>query len=215
MRFLNKISLLGLIIFIYVAAFPLSAYGEMTSTNYYIYADSVGYNGGLVSTSTIYTLTDTTGDVSAGSAATSTIYSLVGGFQAANLDENLSFVITTTTLDLGTLSKTAVSSATTSIVVACNAVTGYSISLSDVSGSMPTAVSDGTVTAGADEYGVSTSGGNAATSGDVAVANGLVLASATTDIVQTTTTVAFKASYNTVSAGTYSQALVLTAAANF
>lgn len=214
MHFLNKASLLGLVTLINIAAFPLPVFGEMTSADYFIYADSVGFNGGQYSSSTTYTLTDTAGDMLAGSA-TSTTYTLNGGYQATVLDENLSFTISTSSIDLGTLSSATVSSSTASLIVATNASTGYSLSLSGITGSMPTAVLDGTVTAGADEYGVSASGINAAISGDVAVTEGLVVALATSEVPQTTTTLAFKASYAAGTPGSYSQSMTLTASANF
>lgn len=214
MRFLNNSSLFGLIIILSSAALPLTVKGEMTSANYYIFADSVGYNGGGTSTSTNYTLSDTVGEVAVGTG-TSTSYSLAGGFQAANLDENLSFVISDTSLNLGTLSNSSVSSVTTAIIVTCNASAGYTVSVSDVSGNIASTVSDGTVTAGQDEYGISASGGNAAIAGDQAVVNGLILASANYEVPQTTTTIAFKASYTAATAGSYSQSIVLTASGNF
>ncbi len=214
MRLLNKANLLGLVTLMTVAAFPLPTSGEMTSTNYYIYADSVGFNGGQYSSSTNYTLTDTAGDMLAGST-TSTTYTLNGGYQAAVLDENLSFTISNSSIDLGTLSNAAVSSSTTDIVVTTNANTGYSLSLVNVSGSMPTAVADGTVTAGADEYGVSASGAGALISGDVAVTEGLAIALSTNEVIQATTTLAFKASYLSGTPGSYSQSMTLTASANF
>jgi hypothetical protein len=83
--------------------------------------------------------------------ATSTTYTLRGGFQAMEQDQTLSLTVSTSSLSLGTLSKTAVSNATTTFSVNTNSLTGYTVSISEVSGTSPATVSDGAVTAGADE----------------------------------------------------------------
>jgi hypothetical protein len=206
-----KIGIAAAVVLLFV---PLSAYGEMSSGNYNIYADSIGFNGGNYSTSTNYALSDTIGESGAASVS-STTYTLNGGYQAMIQDDVLAFTIATTSVALGTLSKTAVNAADTAFYVSCNAVSGYSVSIGAVTGSMPAAVSDGAVTIGSDEYGLSTSGDAAATRGDVAVTNGLVLASASGAVHNATTTVTFKASYSTTQAGSYSQTITLTASANF
>lgn len=206
-----KIGIAAAVVLLFV---PLSVYGEMSSGNYNIYADSIGFSGGNYSTSTNYSLSDTIGESGAASVS-STTYILNGGYQAMNQDDTLGFAIATTSVDLGTLSKTAVNEAGTAFYVSCNAISGYTVSIGALSGTMPPAVSDGSVTIGSDEYGLSTGGNAAATSGDVAVTNGLILASTSGAAYNATTTVTFKASYSTTQAGSYSQTITLTASANF
>jgi hypothetical protein len=218
MRFHVKITTSLVTLATLVASFgaPQAALGEMTSTNYSIYADSVGFGGLNNSTSTSYTLSDTAGEAGA-ETATSTTYTLRGGFQAMEQDQTLSLTVSTSSLSLGTLSKTAVSNATTTFSVNTNSLTGYTVSISEVSGTSPATVSDGAVTAGADEYGVATVGDHGAISGEASVIAGRVLASFNNSTSgYATTTLVFRASYLTDSlAGSYSQTVSLIASANF
>lgn len=194
---------------------PFPAFGAMSSATYSIYADVVGANGSVNSSGATYSLSDTPGEAVAG-IVTSGSYELRGGFQAAEQDESLSFSVSQSSLNLGTLSTSQVSSASTVLTVTCNAATGYSVSVSSISGAMPNVVIDGAVTAGSEEYGVATSGTDSATTGDVSVSSGRVLASASSAVISSQTTLTFKASISSGSvAGTYGQSVVLTASANF
>lgn len=203
----------GLVIF--GLGIPITAFGSMSSATYSIYADVIGVNGAVYSTGTTYALSDTPGEAVAGTVDSGT-YEVRGGFQAAEKDQTLSFTISNSSLDLGTLSTSAVSSAATVLSVTCNAPTGYSLSISGTSGIMPASVSDGSVTAGSEEYGVAVSGTDSAVAGDVAVASGQVLASSASAVDSSATTLTFKASIDSAStAGTDSQTVTLTASANF
>ncbi|MBI5728994.1 MAG: hypothetical protein HY983_01990 [Candidatus Magasanikbacteria bacterium] len=194
---------------------PVAALGSMSSVTYSIYADVIGANGSVYSTGTTYSLNDTPGEAVVGTV-TSGSYELRGGFQAAEKDETLSFTVSNSSLDLGTLSRTQVSSASTALTVTSNSLTGYSVSISGASGIMPNGVGDGAVSADSEEYGVAASGADSAVSGDVSVVSGRVLASANTAVIGSETTLTFKASINAASVGgTYSQAVTLTASANF
>lgn len=194
---------------------PVVAFGSMSSATYSIYADVIGANGAVNSTGTTHSLNDTPGEAVLGTV-TSGSYEVRGGFQSAEKDESLSFSVSNSSLDLGTLSQTQVSSAATTLSVTCNAFTGYSVSISGTSGIMPDVVRDGSVTAGSEEYGVAASGTDSAVTGDVSVVSGRVLASAATAVVGSEIALTFKASINAASvAGTYSQAVILTASANF
>lgn len=194
---------------------PALTLGSMSSATYSIYADVVGADGTVSSTGTTYSLNDTPGEAVAGTV-TSTSYELRGGFQASEEDESLSFTVSASSLALGTLSRTQVSAASTTLTVTSNALTGYSVSISGTSGTMPDGVRDGAVSVDSEEYGVAVSGADSAVTGDASVASGLVLASAATAVSGSETTVTFKASINAAStAGTYSQTVTLTASANF
>lgn len=192
--------------------FPTGARGEMSSPTYLIFADTIGVAGGEVTTTSVYTLTDTFSEVAATSTTGST-YTMRGGFQAMERG-SLNMTLSSASLNLGTLSATAVSSASTVVSVTTDSATGFTISLSDVSGSMPTGVSDGTVSIGVEEYGVAVSGNGAAYSGDAAVANGLTLVSRGDAVVAEQYTLTFKASKGSGSvAGTYSQNMTVVASA--
>lgn len=197
--------------------YPFAVLGAMSSTNYYIYADSVGVNGGGLSVTGTYSLEDTLGESPVG-VATSTSYEARGGYQAMERGE-LSLAISSASLSLGTLSASAVNTASTTLTVSSDASTGYTLSVGSVSGSLATsfhAVSDSSVTAGSEEYGASGSGGDNQLSGDVAITNGLVVASANTPRVNSATVLTFKAAMsNATVAGPYSETITFTASANF
>lgn len=194
---------------------PGFAQAEMTSTNYHIYADSIGLNGGEFATSTNYSLDSTTND-SPGGLATSTSYTVVGGYQGANLSESLSVNIESASIGLGELSSASVATDSVAIVVETNSITGYLLTVGSVSGSMIASVSDGSVSAGSEEYGIAVTGAHASFGDDRSVIAGRVLASVSDAVLSTTTTLEFKASVaSNTTDGEYSQTVTLTASANF
>lgn len=199
---------------IFALLYPVAGYAVMTSSNYTIYADSVGLNGGSLSTSSVYSLQDTTADSPAG-ISTSTSYELRGGYQAAERDD-LSVSLSSAALDLGTLSDTKVSSASAIVTVTSYSLTGYTLSVGSISGSQLTAVADGEVSAGAEEYGLSASGQHSQVSGDASVIAGRTIASTGAPAYGAATTVVFKASRAPNSASsTYRHTVTFTASANF
>ena len=195
---------------------PAMASGEMTSTNYYIYADSIGLNGGDISTSTTYTLNDTAND-SPGGQSTSTLYRINGGFQGMDLDESLTLTISDTNLAFGTISASAVAMNSVTTTVSCNSITGYSLAISNVSGTTPTAVADGSVTAGVEEYGVAVTGDQAAFVDDRSVIGGRQIAFSDSAILSSVTVVSFKAAAASPSGSgsSYAHTVTITASANF
>jgi len=198
-----------------VLAVPGLALAAMSSTNYYIYADSVDYGGGT-GTSTNFGLQDTFGGFATG-ISTSTSYQINAGYQAAT-QGTLSFVLSGTSISFGSLA-TAGTVATSNVTATVNtdSATGYTLSISGVSGTALAAVGDGIVDgAGSiEEYGLAVSGSNVAYANDAAVINGLVLSSAIAPASFDITTLTFKAVRAASSvAGTYSQNISLTAAAN-
>lgn len=195
--------------------FPATALGSMSSASYSISADIIGPNGLVYASGTTFSLTDTAGEAVAGTI-TSGSYTLRGGFQSSEPDETLSFTVSASSVALGTLSASSVASADTVLTVTCNAITGYTLSVSSASGSMPTVVSDGSVTAGSEEYGLAVAGTDKAFSNDASVISGRVLASSGVPVISSQTTAIFKAAMSSAStAGTYSQTVTLTASANF
>lgn len=193
---------------------PVILYAAMSSTNYYIYADSIGLQGGGLATSTSYSLQDSVSDPMAGTA-TSSSYEMRGGYQAMDRGA-ITVTISNTSLDLGILSFGNVNSVSTDVVVTSEAITGYTLSVESVSGSMPAAVTDGSVTAQSEEYGFTASGSQSLISTDVAVAAGRQIASASQETRNATTTLTFKASRSTGTVvGSYSQTINLVVSANF
>lgn len=205
--------LLGILLF--GAASPLRGQAAMTSTNYTIYADSVGVNsGGGEGSGGSFNLQDTLGE-SPVDATTSTSYQVLGGYQSMDAG-SISLSLSNSSLNLGTLSAASVSTAGSTATVTTNSTTGYTLSVSALSGSMPANVADGSVTAGVEEYGLAVGGSDAAFGNDRAVVNGLALASSGSPVYQSQTTLTFKASRGSASAaGGFSQSITITASANF
>lgn len=175
-------------------SWPTLVFGAMSSTQYYIYSDSLGVDGGTFSSSTSYSLTDTIGESPVGTISSAS-YELRGGFQ--NMERGtVSITVGSPTLNLGNLSILEVKTASTTVVVTSEAASGYSLTVTDISGGGVTAVADGAVTAGNDEYGVAVAGDHRAFSDDRGVTNGRVLAVTSSPAYSVTSTLTFKASYS-------------------
>ncbi len=192
--------------------YPLRSSAFMSSTNFQIISDTIGVGGGL-STSTSFGLQDSISGVSVG-IASSTSYRVMGGFQTTDSGQ-ISLSITNASLDLGTLSTAAVNTASTVATVTTDVPTGYTLSVGAVTGTSLTPVADGMVTAGSEEYGLTTTGNERLITTDVAVTNGLNLATKASAITGSATTLTFKASISSASAAaTYSQNITLSASSN-
>ncbi len=211
---MKKIAKLNLIVAILML--PVSVLAAMSSTNYYIYADSVESGGGL-SSGGAYSIEDTMGEgfvsKSIGSA-----YKINAGYQAMVLG-TLSMNISNGTISLGDLSTFTVSSASTTVTVTTDAENGYSMSIQSISWADLTLadVADGTVTVGQEEYGVAVSGPDIplAFTDDRSVVAGRVLANKTSEAVGSQTVITFKASISSdTSSGDRSQAVGIAVSAN-
>lgn len=193
--------------------FPLVVLGAMSSTDYYIYADSIDIGGGL-SVGGNYSLQDTSGGLAVGSQTGGT-YEILGGYQSMERGE-LSFSVSSSSLSMGILSTTTISVASTIVSVSADSNTGYTLSVGSISGTHLTNVADGSVTAGSEEYGVVTGGDQGLLATDTAITTSLILASSNAPIVNSQTTLTFKAAVSpSTVAGSYSQTVTLTASANF
>lgn len=194
-------------------SFPLVGIAEMSSTNYSIYADSFTI-GGFFSTSTDYSFWDSVGEWSAGNI-TSTTYEILGGFQAMERG-NLSLIISKNSLNLGSLSVNNVNSDSTNFTISSDSDTGYIFSINSAGASPITAVGDGEITAGSEEYGFAISGANAAFDNDRSIIAGRLLASSTVPVANDLLTMTVKASRtSTTTYGNKSQNIVLSLSGNF
>lgn len=192
------------------------ANGDMSSTHYQIYADSIGVDGGNFSSSTSFSLTDTIGEPAAGTVS-STDYEVRGGFQAMDRGTLVVSVGNGGTINMGTLSPKTVGTASVDVAISTDSATGYELSISSVSGPAPLAdvVPPAVVTAGVEGYGFSASGPDSVISGDVPVQPSLI-SSTSSPVISDVTTLIFKAamgSGNYAGAG-FSQTIGLTASAN-
>lgn len=216
---LNKISVKKTIwkLFVMVLvglSLPAISFGAMSSANYYIYADSVDSGGGWNSGG-VYALSDTLGEGGVG-ISSSSVYQVRAGYQAMERG-NLTLLLSSNSIDLGTLSAASVSSASIVATVNTNSLTGYTLSVGSTSGASLSDVSDGAVdgVGSAEEYGLAVSGADGSFGDDRAVSAGLVLASSARDANYTPTTITFKAKAGGSSVGgTYSQSVLLNLAAN-
>ncbi len=123
---------------------------------------------------------------------------------------------------LSTLSKTAVKTSVTGLEVLTNASGGYTASVYD-DGNLRTAsgddindVADGTVTAGSEEYGISTAGADAAGAGDFAITTTNTSVATSAGGSNNRTAIIYQASIaDSTEAGSYSHSVTYTVTANF
>ncbi|MDD2758562.1 MAG: hypothetical protein PHD72_04315 [Patescibacteria group bacterium] len=201
-----------LIFILAVLLAPTRTAALMTSSNYTIYADAVDSGGGL-SAGGSYILQDTVGESPAG-FSTSSAYEIRAGYQ--HMEKGfLTLQLSATSLNLGTLSASAVNVASTTATISTDASAGFSFSTTAVAGTVITAVADGTVSAGSEEYGFTVSGNESQFSNDVAVASSVLLAASTGPVTNSLTVLNFKASMaSSTTAGSYSQTVTVSASAN-
>ncbi|OGH92511.1 MAG: hypothetical protein A2534_01015 [Candidatus Magasanikbacteria bacterium RIFOXYD2_FULL_39_9] len=195
---MRKISLFAIIILLGAVAFPSASFGVMSSTNYTIFADSIDA-GGVLSTSGTYSLEDTIGETPTGGSVTSSVYEVLAGYQAMDWSV-LVLDVDTNTINLGTLSTSAVTTSSATLSVTVDASSGYVLSVGSVSGTSLTAVADGAVSAGTEEYGIAVSGIDAAFADDQAITAGLNVSSSSTLVTYAETVVTFKAAISSASA---------------
>ncbi len=210
MKTITKLNLMLAILLL-----PISVWAAMSSTNYYIYADSVETGGGL-SAGGVYSLEDTLGEGII-SQTGGTTYNINAGYQAMVLG-SLSMNISSNAINLGTLSTTTVITNTTTVTISTDAADGYYMSIQTASANPLTAVSDDEVTAGQEEYGLAVVGADAIVLTDQGITTGLPLAQKLTPGTGVNDLV-FKAAISptTVSSnpGNKSQSIVIGVSANF
>jgi len=213
------------LVFIYVGIFrgvPVS-FALMSSESYINWMDSLNFGGEETSFSTNYKLQDTLGEVGTGRIS-STNYTGLIGFRQAEADPKMTFTISDTTVDFGTLSVSSVSSDSVTITTTTNAVDGYVTTIYETenlktgAGSDIDDVADGTVTAGSEEYGIRTSGA----AGQMNAADTSIITSPQTVALYSSwingsaVTITFKAAISSLtSAGAYSHNVTLISTGRF
>lgn len=191
---------------------PAVAHGLMTSSSYRLYGDELGAAGGR-STSSSYIEQDTTGGMAIGDSS-STNYTLLSGFQALSEHPTFSFSVSSPTVALGTLSTSSVATGVHTFTTSTNAPLGFTV-VATADGDLragPEAlngVSDGSVTAGAEEYGVGLIGTDRAFTDDRApTSGGLTVATRSNWKNGSVVTVLYKAAISSSTmSGSYAQAL--------
>jgi len=207
MKTITKLNLMLAILLL-----PISVWAAMSSTNYYIYADSVETGGGL-SAGGVYSLEDTLGEGII-SQTGGTTYIINAGYQAMVFG-SLSMNISSNAINLGTLSTTTVITNTTTVTISTDAADGYYMSIQTAGANPLSAVNDGEVTAGQEEYGLAVVGADAVTTTDQGITTGLPLAQKLTPGTGVNDLV-FKAAISpTTISGNRSQSVVIGVSANF
>lgn len=148
-------------------------------------------------------------------------YEVQAGFQSA-VKNGITMSIDDTTMALGTLSTGSVSTDSLVMTVTTDSNSGYAVTLSETGNLISGAntiddVADGSVTAGSEEYGFVTSGGDGTVTTDTAITSASqTIASRTTSVNGSETTVTFKAAISASAsiAGVYSHTVTFTATAN-
>lgn len=137
--------------------------------------------------------------------------------------DNLTVSISDLSMDLGTLNPNLTGSDSHTLTLTSTAANGYVCratedgDLRDASANTIDDVADGIVSTGAEEYGVSCSGGGCQLSGDNAVSGSpLTVASSAGPVTSQATTVTYKASVTTLTRGShYTQLVTFACTANF
>lgn len=203
----------------FIILFPVSLHAEMTGGSYQIYADSFSVISNTTSTGGSFTLSGTGGELSPTSTTGGT-YDLRGGFQAAERGI-LSASLSAATVALGTVTTTAVSTGSLILTVSTDSETGYTLSMTE-DGNLRTNtgdtiddVADGTVTAGAEEYGIQTTGLDGLLTTDTAINGSVAVASTSSTVSNRQTTVVFSAGISpTTPAGSYQHTVTFTVTVN-
>ncbi|MBU1146664.1 hypothetical protein KKD80_03925 [Patescibacteria group bacterium] len=195
----------------------------MNSESYINWMDSLNFGGEETSSSTNYQLQDTAGEIGTGEIS-STNYAGLIGFRQAEADPKMTFAISDTSVDFGTLSTSSVSSDSITITSTTNAVDGYVTTIYETE-NLKTGgsadiddVADGTVTAGSEEYGIRTSGTDGQMNGaDTAITvSPQAVASHASWINGSVVTITFKAAISSLtSAGAYAHNVTLISTGRF
>ena|GEM_PF-5677979 len=158
---LRWVVLLLTMLLLLLLLFPEFVFG-MSSTNYRIDQSFVG-SGGTRESSSNYQVLETVGDIGTGTSSSGN-YRLRAGYLSNTQDASLTFSVSTSSLNLGSITPSAVSSASHTMTVATDMTRGYVITAQadglfrSGPNSIPF-VADGTVTAGSAEYGARFTGG--------------------------------------------------------
>lgn len=204
--------------------FPLTnnSLAYMSSANYTNWMDSFNVSGEETSSSLNYQLQDTLGEIGTGTLSSAN-YANQGGFRQVEANPILTFSISDNSIDLGTLSVAAISTANHTITTTTNSSAGYTTTIIEDGNLRSGAndindVADGAVTAGSEEYGIRTSGAQGQMNGaDTAITSTTqTVASYSGYINSSATTITYKAAISaSTSTGTYGHTVTFVSTGNF
>lgn len=212
----------GTLLLAYIIAGAQQTVLASTSTGFNL-SDSQNC-GGSKSTSSGFVLNDTICETGGGESTSST-YNLSAGASGLNQqDPYISFSLSANSINLGTLSASSIASGSVTTTITTTAQNGYTATITtdgsfrNQSNKDINAVTDGTVTAGSEEYGVRTAGTDGQlNSSDTGISTTpITYASHTAPIEGSITTVTFKASISpTTPSGTFHQQAIFIVTGNF
>lgn len=198
---------------------PVVGIGQMTGGSFSIPIDSLTISDTLEADGGVYSLNDSTGYPEMGTSTGNT-YVLNAGFQQA-AGNSVTLSLGAETVSLGALSTSAVASSALTATVSTESETGYTLSVSEdgnlrVGSEEINDVADGAVSAGAEEYGIRTSGTNGLlNSVDTAISNNLNIGSSLASVSGDIITINFKAAISSATVfGSYSHIITFTLTAN-
>lgn len=193
---------------------PMALFAQLSGGAYEIYGDTFSFVSTGETSGGAFTLFSSGGEFFATTTGGGD-YSLRAGFRAVEKGL-LRATVTSSSLSLGTLTTSSVATATTTITIETDNFNGYTLALKGTTGLVSGSdeidgVSDGSVTAGSEEYGVSATGDDVVSAGDVAVTTtASTISTGTGTITGNTTTLVFKVAVSsTTPVGSYSQTVQL------
>ena len=195
----------------------------MNSESYINWMDSLNFGGEETSSSTNYKIQDTLGEIGTG-GITSTNYAGLIGFRQTEADPTITFSISSSSVNFGTLSSGAVSTGTITVTTTTNAINGYVTTIYEdgnlrtVGGADIDDVADGAVSAGSEEYGIRTSGAQGQMNGaDTAITSTAeAVASSSSWINGSAVVITFKAAISsTTEVGSYAHSVTLISTGRF
>src|SRR3989338_11430835 len=197
---------------------PLSA--AMSGGSYNIPIDGLTMGEADAAVGGDYVLRETVGDFS-GQTVTDSSYRLIGGFTGATGEGvRMTLSKSSISLSLGGSPLTTVASDSLALTVTTDSITGYASSISE-SGNLASGsndindAGDGSVTAGSEEYGITTSGTDAQLASDTAISGSVSVASSNIPVSDRATTVTFRAAVaQSTKSGNYSHTVTFTVTAN-
>lgn len=201
-----------------LAFVPSILYTSMTGGSFEIYADSFSIVDGQATTGGNFKLFSSSEGFQTASSTDGT-FELRGGFQAQEKGI-LSYSSNSSSISLGLLNTTTVATESVELVISTDSETGYSISITEDGNLRDGAndiddVSDGSVTAGSEEYGIVTIGGDGLLGSATAINGTVPVAAAGGQITNNITEVEFQVSIaSTTASGTYSHVVTFTATVN-
>ncbi len=205
-------------------AFPAVAFASsMNSNSFIITSDDLSAGGGYSNSNSFASQGDI-GGTAAGTGLTSASFKACAGYPCTltSEDQYLSFSVSPNSVDFGMLNASAVTSGETTITTATNIGTGY-ITTCHTDGDLRTAgsayisgVADGTVSAGANEYGVTLTGIDRAFADAEAISTSSKVVASSGSASNSSTVVSFEAGMSTTNlVGNYSQVVTFITTVSF